>query len=252
MTEASIDIPTDAPVVFSFPSRKPKALVERPSFDMPAAVAVAHSTANVRREARVPEINAKKPARHSNFASLESGIDTNVDRIRFDTPSLAPLAFMRFCVHYPQDCNDRLSPGAEPVDLTDARKAELSSINREVNREIRPQENFDGLAAEQWLVSPREGDCNDYAVTKRHKLLARGWPSRSLLLAEVIVPSGEHHLVLIVRTREADLVLDNLNWNVRPVSKIRYRWVRAQQEKNPKIWSTISVTRAARIAMNER
>jgi len=106
--------------------------------------------------------------------------------------------------------------------------------------------------AEEWLVSPRAGDCNDYAVTKRHKLLACGWPSRSLLLAEVVVPSGEHHLVLVVRSREDDLILDNLNSNVRSASQVRYQWVRAQQTKNPRFWSTVSVTRAARIAMNAR
>jgi predicted transglutaminase-like cysteine proteinase len=39
----------------------------------------------------------------------------------------------------------------------------------------------------------------------------------SLLLAQVVIPSGEHHLVLLVRTRESDLVLDNLAENVRPI-----------------------------------
>lgn len=106
--------------------------------------------------------------------------------------------------------------------------------------------------AEQWLVAPRYGDCNDYAVTKRHELLAHGWPSHSLLLAEVEVAWGEHHLVLVVRTREDDLVLDNLKSDVRPVSQITYRWVRAQQMENPKFWSTINVTRADRVAMNAR
>ena len=99
-----------------------------------------------------------------------------------------------------------------PVTLTKARKAELAKVNREVNRAIRPQENPNGVTAEEWLVAPRDGDCNDFAVTKRHELLARGWPSRSLLLAEAVVASGEHHLVLVVRTREDDVVLDNLNW----------------------------------------
>lgn len=73
--------------------------------------------------------------------------------------------------------------------------------------------------AEEWLLSPRHGDCNDYAVTKRHQLLAHGWPSHSLLLAEVAVAWGEHHLVLVVRTREDDLILDNLNREVRSVSR---------------------------------
>ena len=48
-------------------------------------------------------------------------------------------------------------------------------------------------------------------------MLGRNWPPRVLLLSEVVVPSGAHHLILVVRTKEADLVLDNLNANVRPV-----------------------------------
>ena len=72
------------------------------------------------------------------------------------------------------------------------------------------------------------------------------------MLAEVVVPSGEHHLVLVVRTREDDVVLDSLSWTVRPVSQIHYQWVRAQQAKNPKFWSMINVTRATRVAMNTR
>jgi predicted transglutaminase-like cysteine proteinase len=160
----------------------------------------------------------------------------------FNTPVLAPVAFVRFCARYPEDCKRRSTEVDQaPVPLTKARLAELSKVNREVNLSIQPQENRGGVLAEQWLVAPGRGDCNDYAVTKRHELLARGWPSHSLLLAEVVVPSGEHHLVLVVRTRKNDLVLDSLNWNIRPVSQIEYQWVRAQQEENPKFWSTITM-----------
>ena len=34
-----------------------------------------------------------------------------------------------------------------------------------------------------WRLYPRRGNCNDYAVTKRHALLAQGIPSSALLLA---------------------------------------------------------------------
>jgi predicted transglutaminase-like cysteine proteinase len=78
-----------------------------------------------------------------------------------------------------------------------------------------------------------------YAVTKRHELLARGWPSRALLLAEVIVPSGEHHLVVVARVKEGDFVIDNLNANIRPWNKTQYRWVRIQTPSNPSAWATV-------------
>ncbi|WWE91844.1 transglutaminase-like cysteine peptidase [Bradyrhizobium symbiodeficiens] len=85
------------------------------------------------------------------------------------------------------------------------------------------------------------GDCNDYAVTKRHALLERGWPARALLLAEVVTGSGEHHLILVVRTRSGDVVVDNLNANVRPWSKTNYQWVRMQSPQNPQFWSKVAV-----------
>ena len=187
------------------------------------------------------------------FSSLRRPREANIDRISFDTHALAPMAFVRFCKRYPKDCKvSGMAFRPKPVELTKARKAELIMVNREVNHAISPKENVNGVMAEEWLVSPRAGDCNDYAVTKRHKLLARGWPSRSLLLAEVVIPAGEHHLVLVVRNRADDLVLDNLNPHVRPVSQVHYEWVRAQEAKNPKFWSTVSVKRAAQVAMDLR
>jgi predicted transglutaminase-like cysteine proteinase len=190
---------------------------------------------------------------HEASNSLPERIENNVDRIAFSAPVLAPIAFVRFCARYREDC--KVSPmdvDHAAVSLTKERLAELSKVNRDVNRSIKPQENLGGVLAEEWLVAPRRGDCNDYAVTKRHELLARGWPSHSLLLAEVVVAWGEHHLVLVVRTREDDLVLDSLKSDIRPVSQITYQWVRAQQAENPKFWSTINVARADRVAMNAR
>ena len=178
-------------------------------------------------------------------------LDPHVDRISFDKPTLAPMAFVRFCLRYAGDCKaQRVVFRPKPIALTKARRGELIKVNRDVNRAIRPQEDHRGVVGEEWLVSPRAGDCNDYAVTKRHKLLALGWPVRSLLLAEVAISSGEHHLVLVVRTLEGDFVLDNLNGTVLPLSQVGYQWVRAQQSTNPKFWSEVSVKRPARVAMN--
>ena len=250
----SFNMPAAASVAYIAPAHELKEAVEPVSFDMPSAAPVTFPTPTVQRQMTTRRINSDTPSRvPAAFYGLPRRLEANVDRIGFDTPALAPMAFVRFCMQYPEDCKvRRMAFRPRPVALTEARRAELTKVNRAVNRAIRPQENINGVMAEEWLVSPREGDCNDYAVTKRHELLTRGWPSRSLLLAEVVVPSGEHHLVLVVRTSEGDLALDNLNWNVRLVSQIPYQWVRAQQEKNPKFWSTINVARAARVAMNAR
>ena len=177
----------------------------------------------------------------------------SVERIAFSKPVLAPVAFVRFCTRYPDDCKDGpIDLDRAPVQLTKERWAELEKINRDVNRAIRPEANPDGVVGEQWLIAPRYGDCNDYAVTKRHELLARGWPAHSLLLTEVVVASGEHHLIVVVRTSEGDFVLDNLSAYVRPVFQIEYEWVRAQRTENTRFWSAINVARADRVAMNSR
>lgn len=80
-------------------------------------------------------------------------------------------------------------------------------------------------------TGPVLGDCNDYAVTKRHRLTADGWPARDVLLSEVVTVSGEHHLV-VVRTSDGDLVLDNLTDRIVPWFHKPYRWVRIQMPEN--------------------
>jgi predicted transglutaminase-like cysteine proteinase len=180
------------------------------------------------------------------FFGLPRALRLRLAHIRFDTPVLPPIGHTRFCLRYPEECEKH---GADfrhrNMALTLERWNELNTVNRKVNRAIMP------ALTEEWLISPPAGDCKDYAVTKRHELLARGWPSRALLLAEVVVPSGEHHLVLVVRTKNVDLVLDNLNANVRPVATTyrQYQWVRIELPQNPKFWARVSIPANMHVAM---
>jgi predicted transglutaminase-like cysteine proteinase len=165
----------------------------------------------------------------------------DIQTIRFDVPTLAPMAFTQFCLRYPGDCEQQqFSFGGDRIELDKARWSELETVNRTVNSSIHPERNNNGLAGEKWLLNPVRGDCNDYAVTKRHQLIARGWPSRTVLLSEVVTVSGEHHLVTVVRTNSGDLVLDNLTDQIVPWSRAHYRWVRIQTPKNPNYWASIS------------
>jgi predicted transglutaminase-like cysteine proteinase len=168
------------------------------------------------------------------------GYPKQLRHIAFEAPALAPMAHVVFCMRYRGDCAVRhIAFRRRPVELTPERWNDLRTVNAAVNRGIRPQANTRGLAGEQWLISPRAGDCNDYAVSKRHELLARGWPSRSLLLAEVVTSWGEHHLVLVVRAREGDFILDNLTAQLRPWAQAEYRWVKMQSPRAPRFWSTV-------------
>jgi predicted transglutaminase-like cysteine proteinase len=183
----------------------------------------------------------------------ELRVDTTADRakvsdpqqrdvqfIRFDVPTLPPMAFTQFCLKYRNECKpQRMLFRGGRLKATDQRLAELDRINRAVNSSILPERNEEGLAGEKWLLGPALGDCNDYAVTKRHQLTADGWPARDVLLSEVVTGSGEHHLVVVVRTSEGDLVLDNLTDRIMPWFRKPYRWVRIQTPENPNYWASI-------------
>jgi predicted transglutaminase-like cysteine proteinase len=159
--------------------------------------------------------------------------------IELGRPTLPPLTYTMFCLRYKAECRQRRSFRGGPIQLTEKRWADLRGINRTVNLAIEPAENELGLAGEAWTINPTRGDCNDYAVSKRHELLRRGWPARVLLLSEVVVGSGEHHLVLLVRTRSGDLVLDNLTPKIKPWSRTSYRWLRVQSPGLDGLWARI-------------
>jgi predicted transglutaminase-like cysteine proteinase len=177
-------------------------------------------------------------AGNANGWFVDSG---RAEKVVLGSPMLAPTAQIRFCLKRPHDCpneNDEIQP--PDWELTAERFIDLASVNREVNAAIAPVTGVTKVTQE-WKIAPQSGNCHDYAVTKRHELLSRAWPSRSLLLAEVIVRSGEHHLVLVVRTRTVDLVLDNLTPFLRPVGAAikDYEWLRIESPNNSLLWSTV-------------
>jgi predicted transglutaminase-like cysteine proteinase len=180
------------------------------------------------------------------FFGLPRVLRLQLDTIRFEEPALAPIAYSRFCMQYPDDCQIHRAffRPPRPQVLTALRLEDLVEVNRDVNRAIAPRAEVGGVLGERWRIAPEAGACNDYAVTKRHELLARGWPAWSLLLAEVVVPWGEHHLVLVVRTNSGDLVLDSLNGAIRPWSRTPYQWVRIQSVSNPNFWDTVASRRS--------
>jgi predicted transglutaminase-like cysteine proteinase len=173
---------------------------------------------------------------HAGLLGMPIGLQSAIQHIKFETPTLAPMAYTQFCLRYSAGCRSRITFRGGPVRVTEERRDCLKKVNNSVNRAIAPERN----AGETWLINPDSGDCNDYAVTKRHELLDRGWPARALLLSEVVTHSGEHLLVLVVRTKSGDLVLDNMTSRIRLWSRAPYRWVRIQQPTDTRVWATIS------------
>lgn len=176
----------------------------------------------------------------ASLLGMPRNLRTAIERVRFDKPAMAPMAHVQFCLKYADDCRTpRLMFRGGPVQLNDDRWNDLVQVNKTANVEIKAEANTGGILTETWIIRPTRGDCNDYAVTKRHALLARGWPARALLLTEVITTWGEHHLVLIARTTAGDFILDNITGQIRIWSKTPYQFVRIQTPENPKLWATI-------------
>lgn len=185
---------------------------------------------------------------HAGILNLPRYPNVQREHIAFATPTLAPLAFVKFCMKYPDQCRKQKTVfRGGPVKLTAERYATLMDVNRRINVAIRPQANLRGVTGEEWVINPRSGDCNDYAVSKRYELQALGWPSRALILSEVVTTWGEHHLVLVVRTDKGDLVMDSLTGAIRPWSKAQYQWVRAQLPGNPMAWRTLTASRGSNV-----
>ncbi len=197
------------------------------------------------------ELSVQPPRRPR--AADRARVSSGLGRIAFATPTLAPMGHTLFCLKYPDECRvQKAMLPAGPITLTDEHRAELKRINAEINSAIHPMHMNESIGAEKWLIGPKVGDCNDYAVTKRHKLLALGWPSRDLLLAEVVTTWGEHHLVLVVRTDRGDIVADSLEETILNWAETPYRWVRVQSPENPKLWATIERPQPNHLAMAEQ
>lgn len=149
-------------------------------------------------------------------------------------PSLAkgakgPTGWQIFCIDNPGEC---VGGGAKQIVADDATMGTLKRINSSVNRAIRPKRDS---GFDVWSVSVRAGDCEDYALTKRHKLIQSGIPASALRIAQVKTAKGEGHAILVVETDKGRFVLDNLTGTIRPLSQTRYRVI-AIQTANPRTW----------------
>ncbi len=148
-----------------------------------------------------------------------------------------PHGFVVFCREDTSECMAN-STSVHLVAGSPARLRELDEVNRWVNQSITPETDFDHYGVKEYWTIPRDGkgDCEDYALLKRHMLMQRGWPSSALLVTVVMDENKEGHAVLTARTEAGDLILDNRSTEIRPWSKTPYEFVMRQSPRNPQLW----------------
>jgi predicted transglutaminase-like cysteine proteinase len=152
------------------------------------------------------------------------------------SPTLAPFQHVRFCLRYPSDCKSDPTENVR-IDLNSENSELLERVNHSVNAAIAPAPKSYGADLEDgWTIAPATGDCNDYAVTKRHELLQSGLPAKALRLSVVKTASGIGHLVLVVATTKGDIVMDNLTETIRPWQSTDYDWLKIQSAADARFW----------------
>ncbi|HZL59306.1 MAG TPA: transglutaminase-like cysteine peptidase [Stellaceae bacterium] len=167
-------------------------------------------------------------------------------------PVAPPAGFIGYCMKYLGECAAPVQAPAT-VELSEAKRGELEQVQESVNRAVQPQ-----AEPEQAWDYPTSGagDCNSYALEKRRELMALGWPRSALLLTAALTERGEGHLVLLARTSEGDLVLDNRLPRVAPWRDLPYRWLARQSDVAPLQWVGLpdraSVYRVAAAALPQQ
>lgn len=146
-----------------------------------------------------------------------------------------PYGHVEYCSRKPSDCSRRSAAALPP-----ARLGVLNSVNLAVNRTIKPVADQTAFGRkEYWTSKARAGDCEDFALAKRVKLLSKGFKSSQLLLT--MGHNGrEAHTVLVVRTRDGDYVLDNLEDEVQPVQSARMSFIKIQSPDHGGRWLSVT------------
>lgn len=149
-----------------------------------------------------------------------------------------PRGFLSFCDLSPADCT-AVAGTSVGVDgrmvWSDATAAVLREINAAVNRRMRAIAEA-STGEDDWRADVAEGDCEDFVLTKRRRLIEAGWASSAVVIATVYLPTGDYHAVLLARTEGGDFVLDNLIDDVRPFNELGYRYVKVQSPEDPVVW----------------
>lgn len=145
-----------------------------------------------------------------------------------------PSGAQQLCRQYSWACAQK---GASSLSSTQELQL-VKQINRRVNastREVTDQSQY--KTRELWaLPTSLGGDCEDFALLKKRDLIRAGIDPRKLLIATVLDTRRNSHAVLVYRSNQGDLVLDNLTNRIKPWSATRYLFLRMQDPRQPRNW----------------
>lgn len=146
-----------------------------------------------------------------------------------------PQPYVEFCGRNPGHCE---LTGTAVLDWSPALGAALAAVNAAVNADVRFLSDPECWGLEDYWTYPAfgRGDCEDYALEKRRRLVAEGLPSAALTMA-ILHHREEYfpHAVLTVETDAGTWVLDNLHDAPICWADLPYRW--EQRERPDGQWA---------------
>lgn len=162
--------------------------------------------------------------------------------LREGKPHAGPRAYHAMCARDPALCQHDLAASRDqgtgpPARLDRDRWVELQRLNLRLNAEIAPQDDIALYGqSDFWTRGALAGDCEDYIIAKKHALIAAGWAADQLLYAVVEGRRTAYHAVLIARTDQGELVLDNLTDEILDWQESGYRFIVRQSAATPHRW----------------
>jgi len=154
--------------------------------------------------------------------------------------ALPPIGFVKFCAKHRSECT-KPNKRAVRARMTTDRWLQLVEVNAEVNAEIRPVTDYAKYKVlEHWTYPVNSGDCEDYVLLKKRRLIELGWPPSSLLITVVRDRKGDGHAVLTASTDVGDFVLDNQAEQVVLWQRTPYSYIKRQSLNHPYVWVTLN------------
>ena len=149
---------------------------------------------------------------------------------------LEPMGWTIFKNNYPQYIGT--ADHEPPMQWSPVVARWVGALKPDVNTGIEAQPDRDSKLLDPWDVWPKIGNCCDYTVTKRAEMLDEHKPASCLLIAEIELTPTLHHLVLVLRTTNGLIVLDNRTPALMSLQDTGYKVVRMQSSKNFGWWIT--------------
>ena len=155
-----------------------------------------------------------------------------------------PIGHYEFCRQYSDECGAN-GKDKGPLTLTEQNWKTILNVNYTINTDVQPLTDMEIYGVEeQWTYPDAVGDCEDYVLLKRKRLIEAGISPSNLLITVVLQPNGEGHAVLTVRTDRGDFVLDNMRNKVLLWSQTEYRFLKRQSSANAGKWVKLQDGRA--------